>query len=283
MRPSTANKPSARRGAYGLCLEGAEDAERFLLPAPSGWPAVEVVRTVGKHASARRFLDDERADVTLANGGRIQADRLSSRVTFVMPEPLRVEELLHPYLAYAASIFGYWAGWLSFHSGGVVAGDGVWGVLGQREAGKSSTLAWLSLAGCDVLCDDVLVLDGMTAFAGPRMLDLRAETASVLGIGEHLGIVGARERWRFALNGVEPELPLKGFVVLAWGDSVEAAPVAASDRLLRLTSELSLRRAPSNPGSLLKLATLPCWELRRPRGLGSLDAAGRRLLDVLGG
>ena len=153
--------------------------------------------------------------------------------------------------------------------------------MGARESGKSSTLAWLAQAGLGVLCDDVLVLDGTTALAGPRVVDLRAETAAELGAGEPLGVVGARERWRFALEPVEPELPLRGFVFLAWGDSVAAARVAARERVLRLTRELMVRIAPPNPAALLDLAELPCWELRRPHGLGSLDAAGRRLLELV--
>jgi len=277
-----AKQLSAAMGAYGLRLAGAEDAHRFLLPAPSDWPVVEIARSVRKLDPVTYSLDDQRAEMTVSNGGRIQVERLPARVTFTMPEPLRPEELLHPYLGYAASIFHRWAGRVSFHAGAAVVGDGVWGLLGERESGKSSTLAWLALAGFGVLCDDMLVLDRTTAFAGPRLVDLRPATASLLEVGEALGVVGTRERFRLGLNGVEPELPLKGFVFLAWGPRVELARVSVPERLLRLTSELSLRRVPTNPGALVELAGLPFWELRRPHGLDSLEAAGRRLLDELG-
>ena len=45
------------------------------------------------------------------------------------------------------------------------------GVVGTREAGKSSTLAWLAVAGTEVLCDDLLVIDGQSTFKGPRTID----------------------------------------------------------------------------------------------------------------
>lgn len=240
------------------------------------------MREVAEEAVVDFFLDDQRAEIPVTNGGRIVVEREPARVIFATRELLGAEELLHPYLAYAAGIFGRWLGRLSLHAGAVVVSDGAWAVLGPRESGKSSTLAWLAQAGFGVLCDDVLVLDRMNALAGPRVVDLRAETAAELGAGEPLGVIGARERWRLPLDAVEPELPLRGVIFLAWGDDVAATPVAAPERVLRLASELMVRLAPPNPAALLDLAGLPCWELRRPHGLGSLDATGGRLLDLAG-
>jgi hypothetical protein len=254
----------------------------LLVPAPAGWPRVEVVRTVDAPSHRPFLLDDDRAEVTFANGGSMTVEREPARVTFAMQERLSTEELLHPYLAYAAGIFARWAGRLSFHAGAVLVGDNVWALLGDRESGKSSTLAWLALEGCGVLCDDVLVLDGTTAFAGPRIVDLRAETAVRLGAGERMGVVGARERWRLRGRDVSAEASLTGLVFLAWGDRVEIAPLPASERVVRLARELMLRIAPRDPGALLGLASLPCWELRRPRGLDSLAEAGGLLLRTVG-
>ena len=105
---------------------------------------------------------------------------------------------MHPYLAPVALVMARWLGREGFHGGGIVAGGGVWGVLGDKTAGKSTTLAWLAREGVGVVSDDVLVIDGGTALAGPRSVDLREEAAERLGVGEPMGRVGQRERWRFS-------------------------------------------------------------------------------------
>ena len=98
--------------------------------------------------------------------------------------------------------------------------DRALGVVGTREAGKSSTLAWLALAGTEVLCDDLLVIDGRSTFTGPRSIDLREDAAERLGAGEAIGVTGARERGRLRLAPAGDRRVLAGFVFLARGDGV---------------------------------------------------------------
>ena len=46
---------------------------------------------------------------------------------------------------------------------------------------KSTLLAWLALAGHDVLSDDLLVLADGAVAAGPRCLDLSADVGQRVG------------------------------------------------------------------------------------------------------
>src|ERR1700727_1316299 len=94
--------------------------------------------------------------------------------------------------------------------------------------------AALHRAGVPIVCDDVLIIDGDVAFAGPRSIDLRADSAERFGLGEPLGVLGDRERWRVALAPVAPALPFRGWVRLAWGETVEVRGVPGSDRLSEL-------------------------------------------------
>ena len=99
-----------------------------------------------------------------------------------------------------AALAARWLRRESFHAGAVVVEGGAWAILGDKEAGKSSTLAHLALNGYTVLSDDVLVLERGSVFAGPRCIDLRAEPARRLGAREPLAVVGMRERFRIELG-----------------------------------------------------------------------------------
>jgi len=187
---------------------------------------------------------------------------------------------VHPHLGAAALASAYWLGRESFHAGAFVSGGGVWVVLGEREAGKSTLLASLALAGIPVVSDDILVLDGATAMAGPRSVDLRTAAALALGVGEPLGVLGTRERWRLALPSIEPELPLRGWISLQWADETAVRPVRGAERLRRIAAGRGVLLYPRDAGELIELSTFPVLELARPRRWEAQGDAIARLLDA---
>jgi hypothetical protein len=275
----------AASGCYGFRLNGVERARRLLVDAPDDWPQVTLATAPagGREVPAADVVGPASATLPLHGNGWMEIERHAWRVTFHLPEQPGHEELVHPYLAPGAAVLARWAERETFHAGAVVADGGAWAVLGDREAGKSSTLAWLALNGQPVLADDLVVLDGTDALAGPRCIDLRTDAAARLGAGEPLGVVGTRERWRLALDGVPPRVPLRGWVLLEWGDEVAVEPVRGAERLLRLIPHRSVRLAPPAPGALVELASLPVLAFRRPRRWDALEAAGERLLAAIGG
>ena len=198
-----------------------------------------------------------------------------------MPHPVREDELVHPYLAPAAAVINRWQGRESVHAGAFAVDDRALGVVGTREAGESSTLAYLALDGTDVLCDDMLIVDDEHhPLAGPRSIDLRADAAQRFQAGEAIGMTGARERWRLRLTPVETVQRLCGWVFLAWGDEVAARPLPARERIPRIAEERGLRLPPVRPDALLTLAELPAWELSRPQEWESLPRAADLLLEL---
>jgi hypothetical protein len=215
-------------------------------------------------------------------GGAIVVERPPLVAEVVLPDRLpRDEELLHPYLAYVAGMVGGWLGLECVHAGGFVVGGGVWAIVGARGAGKSSTLGWLAGQGDEIVSDDLLVIQDGRVLAGPRFVDLRPETAALIGAGTPLGKVGARERWRLEVGPVDAELPLSGWIFLDWGPEIDVRPATAAERLLTIKDSLSLWGIPTDPAGLLGLASLPGWHLRRPQGWESIDEATGRLLDAI--
>jgi hypothetical protein len=208
-------------------------------------------------------------------------DRASASATIAMPAPPSDAVLAHPYLAPIAAIVARWLGHNAFHSGAVTVGDGAWAVLGGSGSGKSSLIASLHERGCGVMADDLLVVAGGRALAGPLCVDLRTDAARALGRGRSVGVAGGRERWRIDTGPAPAELPLSGFVTLAWADEVRAQPVPVADRLPRLFESLALAAAPPDPDALVDLATLPMLELERPRRYDALAESSGRLLDAL--
>ncbi len=271
-------RPPPDHGVYGLRLKGV--GADLLLPAERSWPELELVRRLGAASHTADELEDDGAMIVFRQGGEVAISRQPLRATFTMPSELRDAELLHPYLAPVAAVCSRWLGRYALHGGGVVLEGGAWGVLADREGGKSSLLAALALAGHGVVSDDVLVTDGAVAYAGPRAIDLREPAADHLQTGTGLGVVGARERWRHRLRVVSPTAVLRGWVFLAWADAVEVVRLPVADRLNRLVTARALV-SPPDPEILFRLAALPAFELRRPHAWEALPEATSRLLETL--
>ena len=267
-------------GAYGIRIRGLEAAAELLVPVDGQAPAYLVESAVESPPPGPEHVDDDRAELRLRSGGRVLIDRRAGWARFEVPHPLRPDELVHPYLAPAAAVIGRWLGRESVHAGAFAVDDRALGVVGTREAGKSSTLAWLALEGGEVLCDDLLVVDGRSMFAGPRSIDLREDAAAHLGAGEAIGVTGARERWRLRLAPAGGRHTLAGFVFLSWGDEVTVRRLGAGERLERLVPQRGARLEPLRPDAVLDLASLPAWEINRPRSWASLPEVGRRLLEL---
>jgi hypothetical protein len=269
-------------GAYGFELLGTAEASSQLVEAGADWPTLEVVRRTGSATVGRSVVGAHRAEIRLLAGEHLLLEREPLRATFTTANPLSDDALIHPYLAPAAAVAGYWLGREAFHAGGLVVNGGVWGVMGGKESGKSSLLAWLSLEGHAIHADDALVVDGDTTFAGPRSIDLREEPARELGAGEPMGTVGDRERWRLRLGPVDSASRLRGWVFLAWSDAVDVAPVAAGRTLKELLGHRIVKGLPPpDPARVLELSALPAFEVGRPRRWSQLASAGGRLVEVL--
>lgn len=277
--------PPSERGAYGFSLGGVDGARELLVEAPADWPLLELRwRVDGGPLPDRELVSDQRAELLLTAGGCVAVERSSLRAEYALPREVSPGALVHPHLAPVAAIASRWLGRESFHGGAVAMGEGAWAVLGDKEAGKSSTLAWLALAGHPVLADDLVVLDGGRVLAGPRSIDLRQAPALQLGVGEPLGRIGLRDRWRLRLPVAPAELPLRGWIVLAWGGgppSLHALQGAA--RLQAILPHRAVRLTPTDPAALVHLAALPCYELRRSRAWSSLPDAAQLLVESLSG
>lgn len=281
MSGPAADRP--RRGAYGFALRGVEGAEDLLAPAPTQWSVLGLEWE--REEAPRPLADtvgDRWAELRLRSGGSVFVDHRASRAVYRLPAEPRAGEMIHPHLAPAAAIMSHWLERDSFHAGAFVAGDGAWAVLGDKESGKSSLLAFLALEGHPVVTDDLLVLDGAMALAGPRSLDLREPSARWLGAGEPLGRVGLRERWRLRLDALEPTVALRGFVVLRWHDGDPALrALRGAERLKALLPHRAVRLPSTDAARLVSLSALGFYELRRPRDWGRLSATSDLLLEAL--
>jgi hypothetical protein len=269
------------RGAYGFQLQGVERAQRLLVPAPLDWPTLTLRVKLGFDEGGSDWVNDDHARVRV-HDGQVDIDRHRGDALFTLRRRPTPDALLHPYLAPVAAIAGRWLERESFHAGAVVLGDGAWAVLGEKGSGKSSLLAWLALDGHAVVSDDLLVIDEhCSVLSGPRSIDLRANAAARLGIGEPLGVIGTRERHRMAVGPVPSKVPLRGFIRLAWGDVPTVTPVPLAWRPAALAAQRTVRIPPRDPALLVALSALPMVELRRPREWRRAGDAADRLLGAV--
>jgi hypothetical protein len=191
------------------------------------------------------------------------------------------DSLLHPWLAPAAAIVARSLGREVFHAGAFLADGGAWALTGTNEAGKSSILAALAIAGEPVLTDDLLVVGDDLAYAGPRCVDLR-DLSVVGGLAGTVRSVRKGTRHRLDLPVTEAVAPLRGWFFLEWGDAVEAVPCAAAPRIERIMAQRRWASTAINPRVLLALASLPGWVLRRPPGAEHMEALLELLASVSG-
>ncbi|MHB1599540.1 MAG: hypothetical protein ACYCXY_11780 [Acidimicrobiales bacterium] len=201
-------------------------------------------------------------------------------VRFVLARPIEDEALVHPYFTFPAAVINFWLGRATFHAAAIVVGGDAIAVLGGPGGGKSSTALAANSAGLGVLTDDLLVVDGVQACAGPRALDLRAEAAARFG-GRYLGTVGSRERWRVDLPPVPSVARLVGFVALEWGASgIEVERLGLSEAFSAVTRHCGLGDGIVPPGAMLEIAHLPVWTVQRPRDLGYVEQVVTVLVDL---
>jgi hypothetical protein len=253
----------------------------MLAPASPSWPRLRIRRRVGLSNAKHERVTRNEATLKLQSGGEISIDRRRGEATFLLPHRVGTAEIVHPLLAPVAAVMAYWLDRQSFHAGAFVANGKAWGVVGERGSGKSTTVARLALDGLPIVCDDLLILDGLQTLVGPRSVDLRRGAAAKLGVGEYLGVVGVRERWRLPIAQLPDEPALGGWIFLEWGDRLEAVPVRGGERLVRLVASRGTRLPPRDPDALLALAALPAWELRRPKRWSSLADSVACMLDAL--
>jgi hypothetical protein len=271
----------AAHGAYGFRITTEAAASPLFNIVPDTWPEIELTQTTTTASVHGNRVSETRAEVGFVTGGGAVITRTPRRATLCVPRPLTAEELAHPYLAPIASAHAYWMGWLPFHAGCVAVDGTAWGVIGEREAGKSTLLAALALRGVPVVADDLAVVDRHSVFAGPRTLDLRREAADRFGVGRDLGVVGLRERWRFDLDPVPLETPLGGWVFPTWGDTIEVNRTAPAERLRRLAPGRSVLNPDIDAAALMRLAAFPSFDFRRPKSWNQLDDGLDALLDRL--
>jgi hypothetical protein len=269
------------KSVFGLRIHGV-DGGGLLPPAhDNGWPDVTIEHSLGPSAPSgewRLGFGGRRACLPLP-GGLLRLERERARMTVRSETPLPEDQLVHPWLTSGAAMFARWHGREALHGGAVVIGGEAWAVLATKTGGKSTLLAWLASRGHGIVSDDLLVIEGLRVFAGPRCLDLRPDMAEALS-GDGLRPAREASRRRVVLEPVPDVLTLGGIVHLAWGDGVAAARVPVAERIARLRMQNAFGAAPAGERALLELAALPTVELRRPRVIDSLEAGADALLEA---
>jgi hypothetical protein len=284
MKSDGASSPSSslmRAGAYGLHLPDLQDAADLLIETPEEWPRWHITMNTGCGAPTE-FVERSRARVCVEPSGWVDIDLPTRTSTIHLPQEPAHAHIVHPFFASTALVVAHWRGLQSFHAGAFVTRHGAWAILGDKGAGKSSLLAALSCMDVPILTDDVLVIgEQLQGFAGPRCIDLRRETASALGLGINLGVVGTRERWRLQLDPVAAEFPLMGWISLGWGKPTILG-VSMQQRISTLYECIALRVEQRDPGMLARLMdliALPMVQVQRPRSIASLDSTAAAIFD----
>ena len=269
--------PAAGHDVYGLHVTGITGTGL----APAGTP-----RGPGPHRVDIRHAEQDRqpprfkasqAVLDLPEDRQVLLHRGRGTATFTGP-PLSPDEMIHPYLGVAASVFSRWARREVYHAGAFISGGLAWAVVGGREAGKSSLLAALAARRLPVLADDLVITDGQDAFCGPRTIDLRRPMP---GSSEAVTPARGASRWRVALPPLSGAVPLGGWIYLRWSAEVAMQAVPASVLLARLAARRIWPALPSDPATLLALAACPAWDLGRPADWARMDETMDLMLRTL--
>lgn len=279
---------SGPRGAYGFRLDYADPGEHLndLIELDDTAPGVAVGWRL---ASTARDIEEVSEDLVVygARGGatfHVQRDPPS--VVIDLPSSPPPAALVHPLLTVGISVHARWRGDITLHAGAFETRTGAWGVMGEREAGKSAILASLAAHGLPIVADDLLAVDGIKVWAGPRCVDLRPDTAPRFSDARYLGVVGGRPRFRLSTPPGRPRVPFRGFFVLGWHDEprVEVKPLPVQERLQWLYRQEYIRLFGwPDPAKHLPLLALPAWSVRRPTDWAVTEEVLGRVLEVAEG
>jgi hypothetical protein len=252
-------------GAWGLRFPSLRAAAHVLVDAPE-WPPVslDIAYLAPSAGETQSDWDGRGMCVALPTGGLVEIV-WPFDVTLSLPGHPIPECVVQPHLTTVAAAISLRRGLQPFHAGAFALNGQAWAVVGSREAGKSSTLALAHMREAAIVTDDLLVIDGGFAFAGPRCIDLRTEAARVLEVGDELGIVGLRERWRVRVGSCAPTMPVAGFILPSWGDD-QVSVLPPVRRLQVLFSNSALQGVTMNdPEEYLRLTSLPMISWVRPK------------------
>jgi hypothetical protein len=125
------------------------------------------------------------------------------------------------------------------------------------------------------------VVEGRKCFAGPRCLDLRAETVATLGLGDATSPVRSTRRWRLALGPSDGSFTLRGFIHLEWGSELKVERLTPGESLGLLIGHRRVIALGADHDHLLYLAGLPAVRLRRPRAWDALAESRDALLGAI--
>jgi hypothetical protein len=271
-------------GAYGFGLSCPQAGELpNLIPQDPRAPEVTVT---WRHASTVRDIEDVDED-RVAYGFRgattYYVERHPHAIRFDIPYVPSPAALVHPLLTIGVSVLARWRGDVTLHAGAFQTPRGGWGVMGAREAGKSSLLATLGERGHPILADDLLAVHDGAIRAGPSCVDLRPDTVGRFPDATSMGIIGGRPRFRLATPPGDDRVPLRGFFVLDWGSdsTIRVEPLGARERLEWLYRQEYIRLVGDpDPEKLLPLLPLPGWRLLRPRDWVASGEVIERVLAV---
>ncbi|KQS68825.1 hypothetical protein [Modestobacter sp. Leaf380] len=270
-----------RLGCYGFALPDLTEAAHLLRSVAPEAPALRVTQS---RPSAGQSLDAEPDDPGSipfsGGGGHVRLDRGGMAAHYVTDREIPHEHLVHPYLARVMASAAAWLDRDALHAGAIDLDGRAWGVLGTRDSGKSSLLTQAHVLGLPVLTDDVVVIADGEVLPGPASIDLREGAAEHFGIGEALGRVGRRDRWRVTLPPASAA-PLAGWVLPLWDDDVSVTPVPLTSRLPVLMVNRALPGPPPDPAQFFDLAALPIVVWRRPRDWTRMAEATDVLLEHL--
>jgi hypothetical protein len=265
-------------GVYGFRLEGVDDVSLLSCVAASA-PTLRVSIEIGRAPDREESFGPDAAEIGLIDGGWVSLTR-AGHAHFVAPRQIPSGELVHPWLVPAAATFSGWHGRLVLHGGGFSFGGQAIAILGNKEDGKSTLLAWLARSeDVSVLVDDLLVIESGSVLAGPRCIDLRPGTAEIFDDAAGHSVVRDASRLRMELPPCSPAAPLGALVVLSWSqeDHVSLRRLTASEGMAALLPH-ALNPGPN--GRLLDLVNIPVWLLARPRTWSSLPQVADLLRDL---
>lgn len=271
-------------GVYGLHITGLGDVSAYAGGPMSGSPRLAVEREIGTRSpDCESQLHEDRAVIALIDDGVVHIRRDPPLARFVLPHPLSDDELLHPWLVPAAATTSAWNGRRVLHGGLVTDGSRAVAVVGDKEGGKSTLLAWLAVRSeLLVLSDDLVVAEGDVVFAGPRLIDLRPGSLPHLPEAAGARLVRGGTRHRLSLPPGPARVELIGIVVLAWAEETSLDPVGPAGRLPLLLPHALTGGVPLGASGVLGFAGYRTWRLQRPRRWESMPQTLDLLTGLLG-
>ncbi|MBI4993959.1 hypothetical protein HZC33_03360 [Candidatus Wolfebacteria bacterium] len=240
--------------AYGFKFPDLDFLNAMKAVNVDDWPSVNIEFVDKKFLNHSNLINLE---VGLLNIEDINQLKLK----IYLEKQISIKEFIHPHIQFALPSLAQINQDFLFHSGAVIINGKLFGILGDRGAGKSSLLfEMFKNFNLEIFTDDVMLIRKNMVCIGPRLIGLR-QSASEKFLKKQISLIEIPPM-------LYSEIPIAGWFIIGWSDNLFLKSLSVKElsyELQRYDLLKKQRFVQINFEYYKYLSLFPAWKIFRPK------------------